>query len=434
MRRYDSNLKFQVYRLLRRQSYANYKSRIREFGATEPSVLSHQYLERLLCFARVHNPYYRRILDKCGEFKNVPILTKDIIRTNMAVLQSNRVTAKRYENSSGGSTGVPVTLIQDNNYRSWSNATQAYYFQEFLSVAMNGVRSAWLWGAERDTKILASWRGRVGLFLQNRLLLNTFDTSEQRWLDFIQRIRDYRPYYVAGYAGSLYQMARVARKFNVRLYAPTFVYSSAEMLQDFMRREIEEQFNARVFDYYGSREVGPIAGECPAGRRHVFIMNNVVEILDDAGQGVDKATEGRIIVTNLHNYSLPMIRYEIGDSGRLALGSCDCGSSLPVLESLTGRVTDHFRLRNGGLVHGEYFTHLFYFRDWVEQFQIDQMAYDRICISVIPAGTVTEGDVGEINSKIRLVMGEDCDIEWRYAQSIEKSPQGKHRFTRCFVD
>ncbi len=185
-------------------------------------------------------------------------------------------------------------------------------------------------------------------------------------------------------------MARAARKYNVRLYQPKFVYSSAEMLRDFMRKEIEEAFNTKVYDYYGSREVGAIAGECSMGCRHVFVMNNLVEILDDTNRQVRDGEEGKIIITNLHNYSMPMIRYDIGDLGVMSADRCGCGSSLPVLERLTGRVTDHFLLRNGTRVHGEFFTHLFYFRDWVEQFQIDQLDYDYLRISVVPNLTIDE--------------------------------------------
>ena len=211
-------------------------------------------------------------------------------------------------------------------------------------------------------------------------------------------------------------MAKVARRHNVRLYRPRFVYSAAETLRDFMREEIEEQFNAKVFDFYGSREVGAVAGECRYGRRYVFIMNNVVEILPDrhgsatspevadhpaqspARRGDEAPPEGRILVTNLHTRAFPLIRYEIGDTGAMGAepGGCPCGSPLPTLAKLTGRVSDHFVRRDGALVHGEYFTHLFYFRPWVESFRVDQLAHGHIRARVAPSGQVDEDDVAEI--------------------------------------
>ena len=96
-------------------------------------------------------------------------------------------------------------------------------------------------------------------------------------------------------------------------------------------------------------------------------------------------------------------------------------------------MSDHFVRRDGGLVHGEYFTHLFYFRPWVESFRVDQLEYDHIRVQVAQSGPVDEGDVGEITREIRAAMGEECRVEWCYVEEIEKSAQGKHLYTRSYV-
>ena len=428
--------RYRLYLWLRGQRlYKDYSKRINEMTACDPLSLSSEYLDRLLDFVREHNNYYSRLLSHGDGLEALPLLTKEIIRQSFEDLQSVPQAQLTYRNSSGGSTGRPVTLIQDSDYASWSNATQGYYFRELLGVEMNTVKNVWLWGSERDSLQLKerNIRGKIGHLLSNKVFLNTFDADDRRWLEYIEILRRYRPYYVAGYAGSLYQIAQAARKYNVPLHRPTFVYSSAEMLRDFMRAEIEEQFNAKVYDYYGSREVGAIAGECASGRRHIFVMNNLVEVFDDGGQQVADGSEGRLVITNLHNYSFPMIRYEIGDTGALNSQPCECGSSLPMLERLSGRITDHFILPSGKMVHGEFITHMFYFREWVDQFQVDQLEYDRLRIRIVRRAKVDENDVQEITQNIQLVMGANCKLEWEYPESIDKSPQGKFLFTRCLI-
>ena len=201
-----------------------------------------------------------------------------------------------------------------------------------------------------------------------------------------------------------------------------------------MRSEIEEQFGADVFNFYGSREVGAIAGECVKGRLHVFAMNNVVEVLDQWDKRTEAGQHGDIVVTNLHNYAMPVIRYRIGDSGALGSSDCECGSRLPVLDNLSGRVTDHFQADDGGLVHGEYFTHLFYFRDWVDQFQVLQLKVKLVRVLVVPAAQPDAAEVAEITEKIRTVMGDDCAVEWRYVESIAPTEQGKQIYTRCLIE
>ena len=438
MRLSERAWRYRLYILLRgRRFYRDYPKRINEMAYGDPLSISSNQLDRLIAFVREHNRYYAELLScHSGGIEALPILTKDVIRRSFEDLQSVPQGANAYRNSSGGSTGRPATLIQDANYASWANATQGYYFREFLGVEMNTVKNVWLWGSERDSLQLKERhiRGRIAHFLSNKVFLNTFDVDDQRWLEYIEIIRRFRPHYVAGYAGSLYQIARVAREYNVRLHQPTFVYSSAEMLRDFMRAEIEEQFNTKVYDYYGSREVGAIAGECINGNRHVFAMNNLIEVFDDDDQSVTDGSEGRLIVTNLHNYSFPMIRYEIGDTGALGSQPCRCGSRLPVLKQLSGRITDHFILADGKLVHGEFVTHLFYFRDWVDQFQVDQLEHDRLRIRIVCRDVVDENDVQEITHNIRLVMGSNCKLEWEYVDSIDRSPQGKFLFTRCLIE
>ena len=427
--------RYRLYLLLRRRRfYKDYAKRIDEMTYGDPLSISSKQLAKLLTFVGECNGYYSELLSD-AEIESLPVLTKETIRQRFEDIQSVPQGPSPHRNSSGGSTGQPATFIQDANYVSWLNATQGYYFREFLGVQMNTVKNVWLWGSERDSLSLKERyiRGRVANFLSNKVFLNTFDVDEKRWIEYIEVIRRYRPHYVAGYAGSLYQMARVAREHNIKLHQPSFVYSSAEMLRDFMRSEIEEQFNVKVYDYYGSREVGAIAGECVKGNRHVFVMNNLVEVFDDNDQPVTDGSEGRLIITNLHNYSFPMIRYEIGDTGALDSLSCECGSKLPVLKQLTGRITDHFILASGKLVHGEFITHLFYFRDWVDQFQVDQLEYDRLRIKIVCRDAVDEHDIQDITCKIQLVMGANCKLEWEYVDSIDKSPQGKFMFTRCLI-
>ncbi len=424
-----------LYLLLRSSTYyKDYSKRIDAMTREDPQAMSERHLTKLLEYAGEHSSYYSELLSG-GGFDSLPVLTKEIMRDRFDDIRTFPPSSTSYRNSSGGSTGRPATFIQDTHYASWSNATQGYYFREMLGVGMNTVKNLWLWGSERDSLQLEDrgWRGKAAHFLTNKVFLNTFDADEKRWLEYIDAIRRHRPYYVAGYAGSLYQISRVARRNNVRLYKPKFVYSSAETLRPFMRAEIEEQFGARVYDYYGSREVGAIAGECAQGNRHVFVMNNLVEVLDDNGNSVNDSSEGRLVITCLHNYSFPMIRYEIGDVGAMGSERCGCGSSLPYLSSLSGRITDHFVLKSGKLVHGEFVTHLFYFRDWVDQFQVDQLEHDRLRIRVVRRGEVNEEDVKEIEHNTRFVMGADCKLDWEYVETIDKTAQGKFIFTRCLI-
>ena len=105
------------------------------------------------------------------------------------------------------------------------------------------------------------------------------------------------------------------------------IMTSAGTLHPLMREKIETAFQCKVFNRYGSREVGDIASECEAhAGLHVFPSGNYIEIVDDQGHPVPNGEEGNILVTNLYNYAMPLIRYYIGDRGVLSRSDrCACG-------------------------------------------------------------------------------------------------------------
>jgi phenylacetate-CoA ligase len=381
-------------------------------------------LESLLAYAAEHNKYYGRFAAN-GKLRlsDLPVLTKATIREEFDALSSPPPGARVFQNSSGGSTGRPQSFLQDLEFASWTETTLQYYFRTFHGIDQDHVKKAVLWGSEREIFQQRERKAQLQNWLTNTLFLNTFHVSDDEWKRYVERINAFEPYFIRGYAGSLYELAKAIEAYDLPIHRPRFLYSAAEMLRDFMREKIEHVFGCKVHDFYGSREVGAIAGECSHGRRHVFTFNNWLEV------GLD----GEILVTNLHNYSMPLIRYAIGDLGALATESCPCGSTLPHLSELRGRVSDHFIRADGGVVHGEYFTHLFYERPWVRAFQANQLTPTSIELLIVKDTDEPSEELEEIEQKIRLVMGDRCAVAWRFVDRIPKTEHGKHLFTRSLV-
>ena len=160
--------RYRLYILLRGRSYfQNYSKRINELTHRDPLSISPERLAKLLSFVQDSNEYYSRLLSQGGGLESLPVLTKEIIRRHFGELQSLPQGSRAFRNSSGGSTGRPVTLIQDANYVSWLNSTRGYYFREFLGIEMNTVKNVWLWGSDRDSLQLKEnrIRSRVANFL-----------------------------------------------------------------------------------------------------------------------------------------------------------------------------------------------------------------------------------------------------------------------------
>lgn len=404
-----------------------------------------KYLSSLFLHAYSNVPYYRGIFDEIdlirsgkvdlSRFKEIPILTKDTIRKNRAELISCDYRSRKwYYNSSGGSTGKPTRFIQDKLYDKWGNAASYYYYKDILGTDEPSVKKIILWGSERDLfKGNIGWKARLANWATNTLFLNSFMMTEEDMHRYVDTINSYKPDLIRGYAGSLYELCRYAEGKDIKVHSPKLVVSAAEMLSGEMREKIEKVFTTKVYDFYGSREVSGITGECKEGLIHVFNFHNYVEILDSCNQPVRRDEEGRIIITTLHNYSMPLIRYDIGDMAVRGTGKCACGSYLPTLRKITGRITDHFVKRDGTLVSGAALTLTFNLKDWVSNFQIIQEDYEKVRILIVPEGKVDETDQRNVENKLRFIMGQGYQIRWEFVDEIPKTQSGKYLYIKSLV-
>ncbi len=409
----------------------------RQIAAFDPSN-PNPWLRETLARAREGVPYYRDLLapiaDPVADFCSVPFLTRDLVRANYRRLMSeSRDPAACVEATTGGSTGKPLTVMHDRDHKEWIRAAEGYYWREFLGVVPEEIPMVvfWasahaIWGQRRSTaKRLTLWLTQTDLLGSSRITPAEFEEG-------IAAINRRRPVAIKAYASPLYQIARHVRQNNLRIHKPRLVFSLAETLHPQMRALIEEVFACPVFDFYASREVGPIAGQCRRGRMHLFPFTTHAEVLDPQNRPAAPGTEGRVVVTSLHNAAMPLIRYEIGDAA-VAGRPCDCGSRLPTLERVAGRLLDYFTARDGTIVHGGYFTLLLYRLPWVDEFRVVQRAMDEVEVHFVARGAVSAADKAGVESRIRLVMGPTCAVSWHEAQTLPPTAHGKRLYTISHV-
>lgn len=400
-------------------------------------------LTRLLRHAHRTVPYYNDILKETGvvggtvdldNFGEIPLLTKETLRGERDRLRSTDPGPDPYTNTSGGTTGEPVEFVQDERYWAWNVANKIYY-QGMAGKPLGG-REVKLWGSERD--ILEGretrWK-RVRNFLYNRRLLNSFRMGEEDMREYVDVIDSFRPHTIWAYVESMHQLARFVREEGIDVHSPNGIVTTAGTLHEPVRETIEEVFGTTVYNQYGSREAGDMACECDVQRGlHVFPHTHYVEVVDDEGEPVPPGEEGQIVVTVLENHTMPLIRYRIGDMGIRSEEPCPCGNPFPVLESVTGRVTDHFVSRDDTLVHGEYFTHLMYHTHWIQQFQVRQTSLNEVIISIVPASDPVSADLEGIELGIQAVLGENTDVEFDFVESIPPRDSGKFAYAVSEVE
>lgn len=418
------------------------------FNKEYPKISSYHpeiYLKDILWHAFHNCPYYNNMFRginlvqnnkiDLSKFLEIPILTKDIIRGHIKELVSRDYqTRKWYYNSSGGSTGEPIRFIQDDVYYKWGDVTTRYYYQNMLNIDRVWVKKVLLWGSERDLfEGSRGWRARFFSRLYNTVFLNSYRMTEEDMGKYIATINSYKPDLIRGYAGSLFDLCQYIQRNVLTIHRPEILISAAETLGDEMRQLIEAVFKTKLYNFYGSREARALAGECQYGLMHIFMFNNYVEVLDNDNRPVKEGEEGRVIVTNLHNYSMPLIRYDIGDMAILGPQTCQCGNPLSTLRQVTGRITNHFLKTDGTLISGSALTLTFNLKEWVEAFQIIQEDYKRVKILVVPHNTTERTGKDEIEGRIRFLLGQDCEIIWEFVSEIPKTQSGKYLYIKSLL-
>jgi len=427
---------------LRGQPLGTYYERfLREDQHGIPADTSKKLLVQLLAHCKQSVPYYAEVMRDIGDsfyedpeeyLRRFPILTKDIIRSRFDDLKSTDLARRKwYFNTSGGSTGEPVRFIQDWEYAARSGAIKLLYSK--LAGREIGELEVRLWGSERDI-IHGSekWPARFVNKLTNTIFLNAYRMTPERMRGFIALLNAKRPKLIVAYAEALYELAKFSEREGLEVAPQAAIITSAVTLHPFMRDTIEKVFQCKVFDRYGSREVGDIACERP-GYEGLWVApwGNYVEIVDSEGNRVPDGTEGEILVTLLTNFAMPLVRYRIGDRGVLspARGS-DGGRYGQVLAQVLGRDTDIFKTKDGVLVDSGYFEGLLYFKDWIRKYQVIQRSYSCIVYRIVRLGSdYQQAELDEIAAKTRLVMGDDCQVAFEFVDEIPASGSGKYRYT-----
>lgn len=406
--------------------------------------------ERLVAHAVEHVPYYRERLRgsrlassgrvDLGRWAEIPILTKSELRAHLDELQSNDIRSRRvHERFTSGSTGIPAVLFQDRHY--WQrNVANKLYFKVTLGEQQLGEPELRLWSSVPEllgrsrplTTRLRDWLYHRSDFYNLRMTTEDMDRFAMEW-------NRHLPGWVEGYAKALFEFAKHVSERDLRLHPPKGVIASAETLYPFMRRTMEAAFGAPVFNRYGSREVGDIACSCSAQEGlHVSVWNNFVEILDRELNPVEPGKLGKVYVTNLNNYCMPLIRYEIGDVATWSDSSrCSCGRQTPLLGSVEGRVVNAFKTRDGSFLSGAYFlilVHSVLGREHISQLQVVQKDYERIRIRFVPGPSQDWGDRKEtIRREVLEVLGPGCQVEWERVDELPPLESGKHLLSVCEI-
>jgi phenylacetate-CoA ligase len=391
-------------------------------------------LARIIAFAAADTDYYaQRFAGISGNdghrpaIAEFPVLRKEDVIANLDAMLARGADRNRAHIAyTGGSTGKPLAYYWD---AAKHELMRAGMMRSYMGSGWRpGERIINFWGAGQDIKggglarKYAAWVSG-----ETTLAAREFSESElRRWATFVQ---SWRPVLLQGYASILAALARYV--IDQRLPMPNTlrgVYSTAEVLTAEQREIMQRAFGCKVFNQYGSREIPNIACECRHGNMHVFSDMVYLESVALDGE------EDRLLVTSLTNRLMPMIRYDIGDSGRLEEGACACGSPFPLMEMGMCRKNDLIRTPGGRSIHPSYFNGLLYGMTAIRQYQFVQTGRDRIVLNLVAGAPLDTATLDSLREKVRREIDAGMTLEVNYVEAIPRTASGKHRFVISEVD
>ncbi len=409
---------------------------------SEVSANQFRKLSALLAHAEAQVPYYREVFRSLGissrdirslkDFAELPVLTKDIVRERKRDLVREDVPLESLsQHHSGGSTGVPLTFYRDQSYM---DASEAGTFRNLTQSGWRpGEMIAFFWGSSERLLRMSRLEFEMRQTLRRMYQFDPFHSGTAKMERWLKRWRTLGATVALGYASTIARFAEYIESTGKRVAPLRGVFTTAEKLYAPQREVISRVFGCHVYDCYGSSEVQNIAAECPHGRVHV---NADYVVLEVARSTSTTGASAPFIVTSLWNWAMPFIRYRNEDCGELIEGTCDCGSNFPLMELNVARVSDNFALPGGRVVHGEFFTHLMYGSEGIENFQFHQTAPDHITLWIVPSSGSESTRSHSLRSaveQIKSLTPENITVEVRETDAIPLSSAGKHRFTRSDV-
>jgi phenylacetate-CoA ligase len=402
-------------------------------------------LQQLLEYAYEHVPYYQRLLDGSGfrpddvledlsAMHRIPVLTKAIIRENFDSLLTTDLQLRKemITATTSGSTGQPLIYKQDNNCR--DSAMAALYRHFGWAGWQLGQSYAWIWGAVFEEKTSQTIRSKTRDWLLNRFQTNAYYLSEERMRAFTTQVRRRRPKIIRGYPSSLCFFAEFVQEHGMDDIQFDAVFTAAETLYPSQRQLIEKVFGAEVFDYYATLELGGLAGECEAhAGLHANVENVYIEILQD-GKPAEAGEVGDVVVTNLHNYGMPLIRYGIEDTGAWSeTNHCPCGRGLPMMDLKLARRVDIIKTRDGRELFGGFVGRVFN-KGGVKRYQLVQKSLDHVVARIVKDADLDEAKLSKMESDLKLALGEQVTVTFEFPEEIPVHDSGKYRYVISEVD
>jgi phenylacetate-CoA ligase len=322
-----------------------------------------------------------------------------------------------------GTTGTPLQI-----WSSGSALREWYALFEARTRKWFGLSRMDRWAILGGQLVVPYSRQKPPLWVWNagmrQLYMSSYHLSPDLIRHYIGAMHRYRVRYLLGYSSALYELARGVLKQNLERSRLDVVITNAEPLLAHQREAIAAAFGCEVKETYGMAEMVAAASECEHGKLHEWPDAGLIERPIDDGESI------KFVCTGLINDAMPLIRYEVGDTGRFSQNTCSCGRTLPVVSEIEGRNDDLLVTIDGrriGRLDPVFKSDL-----PIHEAQIIQKAFKQLVVKLVPDGEFSRRTGELIAARLRERMGE-VNVDFEIVKRIPRTANGKLRTVICEV-
>jgi phenylacetate-CoA ligase len=396
-------------------------------------------LRRLLVHAWANVPFWRARMDAIGmrpedvrsleDYRKLSVVDRAALRDGAESRVSTAPPFPTISKTTSGSTSEPLVVRYDAGSEHWRQATK-YRGYGWAGYRV-GVRTLHYWGMGNPPTGWKRAKISADRALRRERWINCNRRGEEELSAVAEEIRKDPPEVMLAFSQAAADLARFVIDRRIRCPEMT-VICAAERLLPADREVIAQAFGARVFETYGSREVMLIGAECEAhDGMHLSMENLLVEIIVRGENGAERLAEpgesGEVVLTDLHNHGMPLLRYASGDYAT-AMGreTCTCGRGLARISGVDGRVAETLVDGEGGRVSGLLVVvAVVYAGDGVKAFQLVQHRDRAVTIRL-----VVDALGPELEAKLRALVEphlRGVPIRFERVPEIPLAPSGKRQ-------
>lgn len=376
-----------------------------------------EYLYKLLEHAVHTTKYY----EKCKGYKELsdfPVVKKKDIKANYEQFLSNKYKKNNLIRvQTSGSYGTPFIFYITKEKKARQTA-EIIYFSKWGRYNL-GMKHAYLRGVINKSKLKLKIQNEHFLF--SRII-------DDEWMKSCREvIKKKKIKVLIGFPTAISMVAQYCHEQGdtPKNFAIIGVITSSEPLLDSQRNIIESTFGCDCLSRYSTEELGVLAHECPMLKKHhINTASYKVEVLSlDKDEPSEEGEVGRIVVTDLFSYAMPLIRYETGDLGVLGK-NCPCGLKGPIIENLQGRAAEVVYNTKGIMVLPIFIEDIMQYYTDIIQYQFIQNDQKSYTLNVVNKKGANF-DIEKVTNFIMHWMGEDAIVKIEFSEDIQMLKSGK---------